>query len=247
MRSILLRLWKPALLAAGLVLAGVALREGQAQGLLEPGELDRMLGFWGLPRGLTFVALGAAACAVGVPRQAVAFAGGTVFGALVGAQLALLAMLVGAAASFFYARAIGREWARRRLKGGFARLDRFLAANPFTATLTLRLLPVGNNLALNLLAGLSGIPALPFFAASALGYLPQTVVFSLLGKGVRVDGAAQIALGVTLFVASGAFGLMLLRRHRLAQAVVPAGPDDVLASPTGVPRYRELTPGGPGA
>ncbi len=236
MRSVLLRLWKPALLAAGLVLAGVALREGQARGLLEPGVLDRVLGFWDLPRGFTFVALGAAACAVGVPRQVVAFAGGTAFGALIGAQLALLAMLLGAAASFFYARAIGREWAQQRLKGGFARLDRFLADNPFTATLTLRLLPVGNNLALNLLAGLSGIPALPFLAASALGYMPQTLVFALLGKGVRVDGAVQIALGVALFVASGAFGLVLLRRHRLAQAVVQEGPDDVLASPAGMPR-----------
>lgn len=238
MRAILLRLWKPALLAAGLVLAGVILREGQAHGLLEPGVLDRMLGLWGLPRGLTFVALGAVACAVGVPRQVVAFAGGTAFGAFLGTQLALLAMLLGAAASFFYARAIGRDWARRRLKGGFARLDRFLAANPFTATLTLRLLPVGNNLALNLLAGLSGIPALPFFAASALGYLPQTVVFSLLGKGVRVDGAVQIAVGAVLFVVSGALGLVLLRRHRLTRAIAAGERDEVLAPPAGMPRYR---------
>lgn len=238
MKAILLRLWKPVALAAGLVLAGVLLREGQAQGLLEPGVLDRLLGLWGLPRGLTFVVLGAAACAVGVPRQVVAFAGGTAFGALLGAQLALLAMLLGAAASFFYARAIGREWARRRLKGGFARLDRFLAENPFTATLTLRLLPVGNNLALNLLAGLSGIPALPFFAASALGYVPQTVVFSLLGKGVRVDGAVQIAVGVALFVVSGALGLVLLRRHRQARMVTEAAPEGILAPTAGMPTYR---------
>ncbi|MCS6855282.1 MAG: VTT domain-containing protein [Elioraea sp.] len=238
MRAILLRLWKPVLLAAGLVAAGLILREGQAQGLLSPGVLDRVLGVWGLPRELTFVAIGAIACAVGVPRQAVAFAGGTAFGAFLGAQLALLAMLIGAAASFFYARAIGREWARRRLSGGIARLDRFLAENPFTATLTLRLLPVGNNLALNLLAGLSGIPALPFFAASALGYVPQTVVFSLLGKGVRVDGAVQIAVGVALFVLSAALGLILLRRHRLAKAIAAEGRDEVLAPPPGMPRYR---------
>jgi len=225
-RRILVRLWKPVLLAAGLVLAGLILREVQARGLLEPGVLDRVLGVWGLPRGLTFVALGAAACAVGVPRQAVAFAGGTVFGALVGTQLALLAMLFGAVAAFLYARAIGRDWARQRIAGRLAQLDRFLVQNPFTATLTLRLLPVGSNLALNLLAGLSGIPALPFIAASAIGYLPQTAVFALLGKGVRVNGAVQIALGVALFVVSGVLGLVLLRRHRLAQALATLRQDE---------------------
>ena len=84
----------------------------------------------------------------------VAFAGGTAFGALAGTQLSIAATVLGCATSFFYARLVGRDWARRRLSGRLARVDRFLAENPFTATLTLRLLPVGNNLALNLLAGL---------------------------------------------------------------------------------------------
>ncbi|MFQ3622569.1 MAG: VTT domain-containing protein, partial [Acetobacteraceae bacterium] len=138
---------------------------------------------------------------------------------LVGTQLALSAMILGCAASFFYARLIGRDWARRRISGRLARLDRFLAENPFTATLTMRLLPVGNNLALNLLAGLSGVAAVPFLAASAVGYLPQTVVFALLGKGVRVDGVVQIALGAALFAASALLGLLLLRRHRVGRAL----------------------------
>ena len=88
-----------------------------------------------------------------------------------------------------------------------------MAASPFGATLALRLLPVGNNLAVNLLAGMAGIALPPFLAASALGYLPQTVVFALLGKGVRVDGAWQMALAAGLLAASVAIGLALLRRH----------------------------------
>ena len=43
----------------------------------------------------------------------------------------------------------------------------------------------------------------------AIGYLPQTVVFALLGKGIRVDGAWQLALAVALFVVSAALGFVL--------------------------------------
>lgn len=219
MRALLARLGKPLLLMVGLAAAGLALRTLEGSGALEPGVLDRLLGTTPLPRGVVFVALGALACAVGVPRQAVAFAGGTAFGALVGFQLALAAVLLGCAASFLYARLVGRDWARRRIGGRLARLDRFIAENPFGATLTLRLLPVGNNLALNLLAGLSGVRAGPFLAASALGYVPQTVIFALLGKGVRVDGAWQLGLAVALFAASAALGFALLRRHRAGRAI----------------------------
>jgi uncharacterized membrane protein YdjX (TVP38/TMEM64 family) len=225
------KLAKPLVLLAGLVAAGVVLRELSAAGVLDARLLGWLSATLGVPGEVVFVGLGAAACMVGVPRQAVAFAGGTAFGALAGSGLSLAAMLLGCAGSFLWARAIGRDWARRRIERAFsgrlARLDRFIAENPFTATLTLRLLPVGNNLALNLLAGLSGVSLLPFLAASALGYVPQTVVFALLGKGVRVDGAVQLGLGLALFVLSALLGLWLLRRGRQArEAAAAAGLED---------------------
>ena len=98
-----------------------------------------------------------------------------------------------------------------------------LAGSPFNATLALRLLPVGNNLALNLLAGMAGVSLVPFLAGSAIGYLPQTVVFALLGKGIRVDGAWQLGLGVGLFVVSAVIGLLLLRQHKAGRALEEDG------------------------
>ena len=94
-----------------------------------------------------------------------------------------------------------------------------LADNPFEATLALRLLPVGNNLALNLLGGMAGLRTVPFLLGSALGYLPQTLVFALLGKGIRVDGAWQMALAAGLLAVSVGIGLWLLRRHKAARAL----------------------------
>lgn len=202
---------RPLLLLAGLVAAGLALR--QMPGLAPQAMLGRWVTGQGPLGALAFVAGGGALCALGLPRQAVAFAGGFALGAWTGGALALLAMLVGCALDFAWARGVARDWARRRLRGRGARLDAFLAANPFTATLTLRLLPVGSNVVLNLLAGVSGVAAGPFVAASALGYVPQTAVFALLGGGVRVSQGAQVAVAAVLLALSIALGLALARKR----------------------------------
>ncbi len=209
------------LMVAGLALGGFLLRALGAA----PGTewVDLYIRDQGLLGETLFVLAGAAATAVGVPRQAVAFLAGYAFGTVIGVGVALAAQLLGCALAFFWAGAVGRGWAERRLAGRFGPRLRpvveTLRENPFGAALALRLFPVGSNLALNLLAGMSAIPALPFLAASALGYLPQTVIFALLGKGVRVDGAWQLALSGLLLAVSVGLGLWLMRRHRAGRAV----------------------------
>ncbi len=197
---------RPALLAAGLIGAGLLLREvGLGDAIRQAGEHGP----------LAFALLGSVACSAGAPRQVVAYAGGLAFGFWAGAALSLVGETVGCVANFYWARLVGRRWVVRRLaKGGrLARLDRFLAAHAFRATLTIRLLPVGSNIVLNLLAGVSGVAAGPFVLASVIGYVPQTAVFALLGGGVRVSGAVQVGLAGALLVLSVGLGVVLLRRR----------------------------------
>ncbi len=208
--------WRPFLLLAGLVLAGLALHalpEGGASKLLEQLSAEPSASSAAM-----LVVIGSLLCAVGVPRQIVAYAAAYAFGFWMGAALSLAAQMVGCVADFYWARLVGRKWARekmaRRWGGRLARMDDFLTANPFTATVILRLLPVGNNLAVNLLAGVSGVAAAAFMVGSAIGYVPQTVIFALLGGGARVDRATQIVVAVALFAASALAGVVLLRRHR---------------------------------
>ncbi|WP_237181159.1 TVP38/TMEM64 family protein [Roseomonas haemaphysalidis] len=223
MSSRLRPIGKMALLAAGLALGGWLLRELGA-------TPDVLVARFGLEQTLwgetAFLVIATLACAAGVPRQAVAFLGAYAFGAWIGGGLSLLAQVVGCAMAVGWAALLGRGWAERRLAGRFGRhlraLRDVLVASPFNTTLALRLLPIGNNLALNLLAGLSGIPLLAFLAASAVGYLPQTVIFALAGSGVAVDRQWQIVLAVVLFGVSALLGLWMLRRHRAGRAMEQA-------------------------
>jgi uncharacterized membrane protein YdjX (TVP38/TMEM64 family) len=217
---------KLALLSVGLAAGGWLLRTlGAAPGTEWVDRYVRGEGLWGEA---LFVLAVAAATAAGVPRQAAAFLGGYGFGAALGTALALAGQLLGCVLAYGWARLVGRGFAERRLAGRFGHrlrpLRDVLVASPFGATLALRLLPVGSNLALNLLAGMAGLPVLPFLAATALGYLPQTLVFALLGKGVRVEGAWQLALAVALLGVSVGIGLWLVRRHRAGRALEEAEP-----------------------
>lgn len=203
-----------AVLGCGLALAGLTFRA------LAPDLLDGRLAHLfstRTPMGIAGFALVATlACAVGMPRQAVCFAAGLAFGAAGGSAVAEAATVAACLLDFGWARLVARDWARRRILARvrrLAELDAILAAMPFTAVLTLRLLPVGNSLLLSMVAGLSRAAVLPFTLATALGALPQTVVFALLGSGIAVGHVARIVVAAFLFAASAVLGLMLMRRR----------------------------------
>lgn len=211
------RLVRPALLLLGLLLAGLLLRHVQETGGGHGGLLPAVAVLRQGVRGtLLFLLLGTLICAVGMPRQAVCFAAGIAYGLWEGVVLSTVATVAGCLLGFLWARIVARDWARARLQrragGWLARLDRLVSANAFGAILTFRLLPVGSSLALNLAAGVLGIRALPFLAATIIGSLPQTAIFTLLGSGTRIGHTLQIVLAVLLFAASGAVGLLLIRR-----------------------------------
>jgi uncharacterized membrane protein YdjX (TVP38/TMEM64 family) len=163
---------------------------------------------------VALTAAGAMLTAAGLPRQVVAFGGGYVFGAWTGGALSLVAQMLGCGLDYVAARGVAGAWARRRLaRGGrLASIHQRLAAHPFSATLMLRLLPVGNNVLLNLVAGVAGVRARPFFAATVIGYLPQTVIFAMLGSGVQIGRTAQLVTAAILFAAAGVVGWLLARK-----------------------------------
>ncbi len=151
---------------------------------------------------------------VSVPRQLLSLIGGYAFGALGGTFLATIGVTFGCMISFGYARLFGQNFVRHHFGPRIQKAEDFLVRAPFSMTFLVRCLPVGNNLLTNLLAGLTRIPALPFFAGSALGYIAQNFIFALLGSGARVDPIWRTLLSAALFLLASAIGLYLYKKHR---------------------------------
>ncbi|HQT46300.1 MAG: hypothetical protein B7X08_05785 [Acidocella sp. 20-63-7] len=206
------RALKPALMAGGLVAVALALPLLGAASAQS--TLSNLLAQGGVRGPAMFLLLATFLVAIGLPRQVPAFVAGYAFGPAYGTVIALVAQILACSLDFIWARAIGQAFVRRRFGKTLSKIDNALAAQPFTATLTLRLLPVGSNILLNLAAGLSSIAALPFLAGSALGFIPQTVVFALLGQGSAPSHTHILILGGIMFAASAVLGAVLLRRAR---------------------------------
>lgn len=218
-------------LIALLLALGYAIKAAGLSDLFTESWIDQQVRGQGVSGDLLFLAAGTIATAVGFPRQAVSFLAGYGFGLGAGIGLAMAATVLGCAAAFYATRLIGRAAVAGMFSDRVRRLDEFLGDHPFSMALLLRLLPVGSNVVTNLAAGVSGVRAIPFFLGSAIGYIPQTVIFALLGSGINLDPGLRISTGVVLFVISAMLGVYLFRRYRQSRALdrevaeaIPADP-----------------------
>lgn len=160
-----------------------------------------------------FFGFGALATSIGFPRQMVAFIGGIAFGVLTGVLLSLGAAILGCFLTVNLSRWFFADRVALRYPKAIAKLQLFLKEDVFIKVLVLRLQPLGTNLLTNLCVGLTEIPIRLFLAASAIGYVPQMLVFALLGSGIRVGSSFQLVLSAVLLLISVLLGYWLYRRH----------------------------------
>ena len=203
---------------ATLIAVGYVVESGLLTGLLSEAWIDQEVRGKGVPGELLYVGVGGLVTAVAVPRHIVSFLGGYAFGAGLGTALALAATEIGCVLVFFYGRYVGRplvsERMSEKMRARVSRVEDFLSSNPFSMTLLIRLLPVGNNFATCLAAGVSRVPARPFLLGSLVGYVPQTFVFALAGSGIEMGARMRLVIAALFFVVSGAIGIWLYRRYR---------------------------------
>lgn len=201
-------------LILSLALVGYLFDSSDLGNAINEAWIDAHIRGQGLDGILLFLAVGALFTAVGLPRQIIAFLAGYAFGLASGTFLGTLAALLGCFTTFLYARLFGRSLLRDRLVKRAARFDQFIREHPFSMTLLIRLLPVGSNVLTNLAAGISSVRMTPFLVASFIGFLPQTLVFALVGSGINVAPILRIGTAAVLFLGSGVLGAYLYHRHR---------------------------------
>lgn len=163
---------------------------------------------------LLFVTVTASMISIGLSRQLVAFLAGYGFGFAGGFLLSMLAVVSGCVMTYYAARLLLRRGIARRSGAKTRGLISFIRGHTFSATLLVRLLPVGNNWLVNLAAGASDVRGIPFFLGSALGFVPQMAVFALVGSGTQLQHYWQILIAMAMFVVSALLGVWLYVRFR---------------------------------
>ena len=174
-------------LVALLVAAALAVRASPARGWLTPRGIEQLLAAlrepWWAP--LAFVAAYTIAAALDFSGLVLTLVGGAVFGFWWGALLNLLGANLGASAAFWVARLLGREGLHAllggRLLGG---LDRLAHQAGFAWLLRLRLIPIVPFNLLNFASGLTALPWRTYAAATAIGVIPATLVYTFFADAL---------------------------------------------------------------
>lgn len=210
-------------LFALLIGVGVLIKTTSLGDMLDKDWIDEAVRGHGIQGELLFLAVGAFFTAVGLPRQAVAFFAGYAFGVGLGTLIGVAAAALGCVTTFLVSRYLVRDLVIHKFPERLKRFDAFLSANTFTTTILIRFLPLGSNVLTNMLAGVSSVRISPFVAGSAVGYIPQMLIFAIAGSGFAVEPNLRLAASVVLFAVSGALGLWLYRRYRDSHKLLNAG------------------------
>ncbi|NMO17327.1 TVP38/TMEM64 family protein [Pyxidicoccus fallax] len=148
---------------------------------------------------------------------------GVLYGPWGGAALLMLLSLGVDLVAFYLARLGRGPFARLKERfPGLARLDEALGKGGFLAVCLLRLSPLAPYGALNYALGLTRVSPAAFLAGTAVGSLPATMLFLLLGHGaagVVAGGGGSLGLWATVVLTVlSAVGLAAWARKRLASA-----------------------------
>ena len=192
---------------------------GAAQEFIDSVEMA----WWGV---LAYVAVYLARPIVLFPASVLTVVGGVLFGPVAGVIIVIVAANGSATIAYLVGRLLGHAPGDRVDEAGdqtlILRWSAKMRDNSFETVLVMRFLFLPYDL-VNYAAGALRIRYVPFIAATALGSLPGTISFVLLGASLdRVDqglgGIDRIALAfsVVIFVASLVIARIVKRRQAMS-------------------------------
>jgi uncharacterized membrane protein YdjX (TVP38/TMEM64 family) len=153
---------------------------------------------WGVWGPIVYVLLYAIGPSFLIPGAVMTIAAGLAFGMWWGAIWSLVGANAGAIVAFGAGRFLGRSFVERTMGIRLRRLLNRLERNGFYLTLYLRLVPIIPYNAFNLMAGASPIKFKDYLWASAVGMIPGTVLFALLGDSLWNPGSPRFFIILAL-------------------------------------------------
>jgi uncharacterized membrane protein YdjX (TVP38/TMEM64 family) len=165
----------------------------------------------------TLFILLAFATSCGLPRQIAALVAGINLGALWGAILATLAVTLGCFITFSAARFIFSQKINQKYPIAITKLSDFISEKTFIKAVIIRILPLGSNFLTNILAGVTKVSPKLFVGGSFVGFIPQMIIFSLAGSGIRLGAQNELIASGVLFLIALLLSAYLIKNRKSAQ------------------------------
>jgi uncharacterized membrane protein YdjX (TVP38/TMEM64 family) len=137
-------------------------------------------------------------------------AGGFLFGSLWATLYVNIGATAGATLAFLAARYLFHEWVERKFGDRLGLIQEGFAKNAFSYLLTLRLIPLFPFFLVNLLSGLTRVRVSTYVAATALGIIPGSFVYTFAGRQLGTINALSELASPRLILAFSLLGLLIL-------------------------------------
>jgi len=154
------------------------------------------------------------ATSIGLPRQIAALVAGINLGAFIGVMVATLAATLGCLITFSVARYFLSAKITRKYPNQLTKLSEFLGERTFLKAIVIRILPLGSNFITNIIAGVSKVSMPAYVGGSFVGFIPQMIIFSLAGSGIRLGAKNELMASAILFVIALLLTIYLVKKHR---------------------------------
>lgn len=172
-----------------------------------------------LQSSLVFFAVYVVVTGLSLPGAAVmTLAAGAIFGLLWGVVIVSFASTIGATLAFLASRFVLRDWVQQRFGDKLKRINEGVEKEGPFYLFALRLVPAFPFFAINLLMGLTPMPARTYFWVSQLGMLAGTIAYVYAGTKLgefRISGgliAAFVLLGIFPLIAKRVLDAIKVRR-----------------------------------
>lgn len=151
---------------------------------------------------LAFIGVYILATAFMVPASALTIGGGFLFGVYVGAPATVVGATIGACILFIAAKSSIGE-ALKSIAGPFVgKMEAGFNESPLSFLFTLRLIPLFPFAVVNIAPAILGAKFRDYFISTALGIIPGTVAYTLIGAGLRKTLLDAAEAGETVDVGS---------------------------------------------
>jgi len=157
---------------------------------------------------------------LGVPATPLMIAGGVVFGGLAGSLYNVLGVILGAGASYFLGRVLGRDFVRHVAGHRLRKVELAIGRRGFWNLVAVRFLPLPFPL-VNYVAALAGVRPPLFFATTALGVTPTVTIYTFFFAAVAHAAAGhrgriyfQLAMALALLLVVTLVPQLLRARRR---------------------------------
>ncbi|MCK4588866.1 MAG: TVP38/TMEM64 family protein [Nanoarchaeota archaeon] len=163
-----------------------------------------ILGFGGLAL-IVYILVLAIAVPAPIPSEPFIFAGGYIFGALLGIPLAFISVVIGSIAYFFLSRWAGRPLLKKMVdQQHLKHFNAIFKKRGKIAVLISYIFPIFPSDSISLFLGTTKISFLSFFLLVVFGHIPRVIIIILLGRylptGLSVQNIIIVSLTVILIL-----------------------------------------------